>query len=61
VKKNEVIRFGNHFENFKRKTHKVHKKKSSFKYLKYVPIEHKKIDKGKKIHFKRTFENKVQF
>jgi hypothetical protein len=45
--------------NPKRKTHKVHKNKSPFKYPNYVPMGHK--NKTKIIQFKRTFENKVQF
>jgi hypothetical protein len=44
----------------KTKPHKVHKNKKPFRYFNYVSIGNKKIDK-QKIHFKRTFENKVQF
>ncbi len=45
----------------KKKTHKVHKNKSSFRYLNYVHMGRKKFKKQKTIHFKKTFENKVQF
>ncbi len=36
------------------------KKKNSFKYFNYVPIGHRNLDKHKKNHLKKTFQNKVQ-
>ncbi len=39
----------------------MHKNKNPLRYFNYGPIVHRNFDKHKNIHFKRTFENKVQF
>jgi len=43
-----LVVWSNHFENYKRKTHKVHKNKVALRYFNYVPIGNIKFDKHKK-------------